>query len=382
MAHHPTRAEIMERLSALSRQDILDLLTDEAISELNMRFSEFEERTQPDDLSAIELTDNSVAEITGNSPSPEPVAKDNGRAKRPLNAFMAFRSYYLKIFPEAQQKTASGFLTTLWHQDPYKNKWALVAKVYSFIRDQVGKDNIPLAQFLSIACPTMKLPEPSVYLDLLGWTVENDEGSQRLVRARPQGSMEDYDQHVGQVPNTEVDLVSKIVNIGFVAPQGIDLLERMGANQNGIMTADAARYTLPVSYTKEKIDFMETVQHDAPQAAKDLIGDGYDQYMLQTLNANYFNVRSVDSIAHLPVKRKYQDPAIFYEYSANMGPTDFDAQQPVLDLNSIPQNDSFDISSPFDIDEVLGYPQTEGQRTADVPVAPAYNPLEDFYYAF
>ncbi|RDA91435.1 hypothetical protein CP533_6284 [Ophiocordyceps camponoti-saundersi (nom. inval.)] len=372
----------MERLSALRAEDILRLLTDEALFELSERIARFEERTEADDLAAVEITDNSAVETTVTSASPEPVMRNNGRAKRPLNAFMAFRSYYSKIFRDAQQKTASGFLTTLWHQDPFKNRWALVAKVYSFVRDEIGKDNIALAHFLSLACPPMKLPKPSVYLNLFGWTVEDDEGTQSLVQVGPQGSLHEYDGHSGPFPTTEMELLSSVVDIGLVAPQGIDLLERMGMNQNGVMTANASNYNLPVSWTREKINFMDAVKHDAAQAAKDLIGEGNDQYLLDIVDVNFFDVSSVDSISHLPIKRKYHEPHIFYDYTTNIGAPVLDAHPPVLDLNRIPENDSFDISSPFDVDEILGYPHSEGQRVPGPPDGPLYNPLEDFHIPF
>lgn len=60
-------------------------------------------------------------------------------AKRPLNSFIAFRSYYTVIFGQFQQKEISGFLTMLWQGDYFQAKWTIIARAYSEIRDQVGK---------------------------------------------------------------------------------------------------------------------------------------------------------------------------------------------------------------------------------------------------
>ncbi|KAA8645453.1 uncharacterized protein ATNIH1004_006872 [Aspergillus tanneri] len=60
--------------------------------------------------------------------------------RRPLNSFIAFRSYYSVIFPELTQKAKSGILRFLWQNDPFKAKWAILAKAYSIIRDDHDTD--------------------------------------------------------------------------------------------------------------------------------------------------------------------------------------------------------------------------------------------------
>ncbi|PFH58375.1 hypothetical protein XA68_13739 [Ophiocordyceps unilateralis] len=361
----------MGRLAVLPKETILELLTDDAVFQLAKKYVEFEATTEADNVAAVEVAE---------TPAPTQPAKVNERAKRPLNAFMAFRSYYVKLFPDIQQKTASGFLTTLWHKDPFRNKWALIAKVYSFARDQIGKDKISLAYFLSLACPTMKVPEPSSYLALLGWSVEEDNaGSQKLIQNEPSGSLDQCNISSDDVPSTELDLLSTLITVGFVPAQGVDLLERMGTNQNGMMTTDGVKYTLPVSYTPEKINFISKVRRNPIKAAKLLIGDNH---ALPFLDAESYNVHNVDLIGHLPLQRRYQDPRLHYNYSTNLSGMDVDPNEPVLDFNTLPQNDSFDISSPYDIDEMLGYTQMEGERTAHLPQSLRYNQLEDFHYTY
>ncbi|KAF4582991.1 MAT1-1-1 [Ophiocordyceps camponoti-floridani] len=364
----------MRRLATLSTQKILALLTDETLFQLGAQYLQFEATTQADDASAVEVAETSPAAQLGQ------LVKENEKAKRPLNAFMAFRSYYLKIFPDVQQKTASGFLTTLWHKDPFRNKWALIAKVYSFVRDEIGKENVSLAYFLSIASPVMKVPHPSTYLQLLGWSVQVDgAGLQGLVQNEIPGAIDQFISESSDFPSTEVELLSTIVQVGFDCDQGVDLLERMSTNQNGIMATRGMKYTLPVSYTKEKIKFMQMVRSDPAKAAKEIIGENQ---AVSFSGITSYNVHDMDSIGHLPLQRKYQDPLDSYNYASNLSGIDLDANGPVLNFNALPENETFDISSPYDVDEMLGYSQMEGDRTAQLGASQPYNQLEDFHYLF
>ncbi|KAL6713549.1 hypothetical protein ACLMJK_009014 [Lecanora helva] len=109
-------------------------------------------------------------------------AAPHAKATRPLNSFIAFRSYYSAAFPKCQQKEISGFLTNLWQFDPYKAKWSLLAKAYSVIRDSQGKDNVRLDHFLAFAGPLMGMIEPQHYLQTMGWEIIIQEGGQVIKR--------------------------------------------------------------------------------------------------------------------------------------------------------------------------------------------------------
>ncbi|KAI9885669.1 MAG: hypothetical protein M1823_002538 [Watsoniomyces obsoletus] len=93
------------------------------------------------------------------------------RFARPLNSFIAYRSYYSTIFSDLQQKEISGLLTRLWHADPFKAKWTILAKAYSVIRDSYGKAGSPLDLFLTINAPFLGIIAPERYLAALGWEV-------------------------------------------------------------------------------------------------------------------------------------------------------------------------------------------------------------------
>lgn len=57
----------------------------------------------------------------------------------------------------------------MWHADPFKAKWTILAKAYSAIRDVQGKANAPLDQFLAMNTPLLGIIEPDQYLEALGW---------------------------------------------------------------------------------------------------------------------------------------------------------------------------------------------------------------------
>jgi Mating-type protein MAT alpha 1 HMG-box len=101
-------------------------------------------------------------------------------AKRPLNSWMAFRAFYSPVFAGNQQKEISDVISTLWKHDFCKAKWTIIARAYSTIRDDVGKDKAPLDQFLNQVCPVVGIIPAAFYLPIMGWEMA-DSG---LVRTR------------------------------------------------------------------------------------------------------------------------------------------------------------------------------------------------------
>nr|QBK47382.1 MAT1-1 [Neocamarosporium betae] len=116
-------------------------------------------------------------------PPPPPVSgrsTTSDKNKKALNAFVGFRCYYINI-PTLKQwpmKKLSHLMGLLWEADPNKSLWSLMAKAWSAIRDQVGKDQAPLDGFFSIICPQLQMPSPETYLESHGWTptIDKDGG--------------------------------------------------------------------------------------------------------------------------------------------------------------------------------------------------------------
>lgn len=80
------------------------------------------------------------------------------------------------MFTTHQQKDISGLLKQLWQADPFKGKWAILAKAYSLIRDREGKASAPLDGFLSRACPFIGIITPTDYFQTLGWQLSTNGG--------------------------------------------------------------------------------------------------------------------------------------------------------------------------------------------------------------
>jgi hypothetical protein len=72
-------------------------------------------------------------------------------------------------------KTLSNLLGQMWEADPNKSIWSLITKAWSTIRDQIGKDEAPLDQFLRIVCPQLNIASPETYLDLQRWNLSINE---------------------------------------------------------------------------------------------------------------------------------------------------------------------------------------------------------------
>ncbi|PYH80788.1 hypothetical protein BO82DRAFT_312417 [Aspergillus uvarum CBS 121591] len=104
-------------------------------------------------------------------------AQDSKR--RPLNSFIAFRSFYSVMFPEITQKAKSGILRFLWQNDPFKAKWTIIAKAYSIIRDTHENENsVSLETFLNLNSGMIGIVQPDRYLDVMGWQLAVDEQQQ------------------------------------------------------------------------------------------------------------------------------------------------------------------------------------------------------------
>jgi len=76
-------------------------------------------------------------------------------------------------------------MAALWDHDPNKHIWSLMAKAWSIIRDQVGKDNASLREFFDIVCPYLNIPIPENYLQHLRWTYFIDEHQAPAVSRDP-----------------------------------------------------------------------------------------------------------------------------------------------------------------------------------------------------
>ncbi|KAG6198517.1 hypothetical protein E4U48_000890 [Claviceps purpurea] len=347
-----SRAELMQQLLKLPTSVILQCLEDKTMLDIASRY--FTSTCQSDQPSIS----------PGFSPTPvgshlKSKVKTSGKAKpASVNAFMAFRSYYANLWPEQQQKISSGCLTSLWNKDPCRNKWVLIAKVYTFVRQQVG-DKISLGYFLQYACPVMGIVEPQAYLSVMGWSIEQP--SQRLIQDEAVANIVQSQLAAFECPSTELELLSALVNLGYLPEQGVDLIDKLSTNSIGIMTTRNPRLTLPVSYTPEKLNFMSKIKSDPVQATRDLLGDTYCDLTFQSISVASYDVENLDSINHLPMQIELLDPRYYYNYSSSYPQFDMNTA-PTMMLDHISEHESFDIDNPWDVDVMLGQSQSGGQR--------------------
>ncbi|KAL1999276.1 hypothetical protein VTN02DRAFT_4747 [Thermoascus thermophilus] len=132
---------------------------------------------------------------------------------RPLNSFIAFRSFYSAIFPDLTQKAKSGILKFLWQNDPFKAKWAILAKAYSIVRDDhVGQ--VSLDSFLSLNGHFIGILEPACYLAAMGWELTvNEQHQYTMVRVNPT-----YPTETEAATNYSVnDIVNRCYATGYVS---------------------------------------------------------------------------------------------------------------------------------------------------------------------
>ncbi|KAK7537261.1 mating-type protein ALPHA1/MAT-1/A-1, partial [Phyllosticta citribraziliensis] len=136
---------------------------------------------------------------------------------RALNSFMAFRVYYNPIFHSFEQKERSGFMKTMWADEETKAKWSIIAKAWSIIRDEVGKDSAPLDRFLELACPHIDILARDAYLTTLGWELVTDDGKTSLRRVFTP-NFESFPASFRTTTKSVQDVIDFVRNSGYGVP--------------------------------------------------------------------------------------------------------------------------------------------------------------------
>ncbi|KAH8171592.1 mating-type protein MAT alpha 1 HMG-box domain-containing protein [Sarocladium implicatum] len=366
------RYELMQRLADLSAEEIASLLQDENI--LDAAADYFARTDFPPQNATVPASQESM--ISPASPASSAVAPANTpsgglpKRTRPVNAFVAFRSYYVKIFPGVPQKARSGCLTKLWAAERFRNRWALLAKVYSFVRDEmVGKTK--LAYFLHLSCPLMGILAPNEYLGTLGWAMSRDEDGNPDVVLLDQHAVHRFmNGNPSTVPSTEIELLSGLVQVGYLPQDGFDLLNRMAGISNGMMTATHN------THNSAKLDFIATVRSNPDQAAQDLVGT----CPMDSFAVKFHHVEDLNSIS--PLTTRDGEPSRQpYPYASNHSLL-YQSDQAHMDLDAVGDHEALDIDSPWDLDTVLDQAEPEGVRsTSDAPTM-RHDPHQDFHFGF
>ncbi|KIV83119.1 hypothetical protein PV11_05172 [Exophiala sideris] len=106
------------------------------------------------------------------------------KPKRPLNAFMAYRTYYSPLFKGLPQKQKSGLMREMWCAEAKKTMWTLLGGAYSDLRDH-HQETFPVDKFLSIAVPLLPIVPADKYLSKMGWTLSSDAAGEPVLFRNP-----------------------------------------------------------------------------------------------------------------------------------------------------------------------------------------------------
>ncbi|KAI9740099.1 MAG: hypothetical protein M1818_004850 [Claussenomyces sp. TS43310] len=208
-----------------------------------------------------------------------PKLADLTGTKRPLNSFIAFRSYYTQIFTHIQQKEASTYLTILWQEDPFKAKWTVIAKAWSIIRDAVGKPKAPLDKFLRIACPAIGIISAKEYLERRNWSmVPTAEGGLALKQTYPQNLNKLRGENV-DVMMSEFELMQLAINAGYM-PTGSEVFTNMNNNTHRILASEPG-----YNPSEAKLRFIKAAHNDPKAIAAHILGFDIDHPFLQVSSA-------------------------------------------------------------------------------------------------
>ncbi|KAI5295688.1 hypothetical protein KEM52_000536 [Ascosphaera acerosa] len=168
---------------------------------------------------------------------------------RPLNSFIAFRSYYSSIFPNLSQKVKSGLLREIWKSDPFKAKWTILAKAYSRLRDS-HTDQVSLDSFLLLSGPLIGIIPPDDYLKTMGLRLSKGRENRYSM------SVHQTDDSLSQselTTNLSVDdIVAYCYDSGYVsgrAPQAETDMHKIGVAM--AVTAQTTRHSCPYSHKRE-----------------------------------------------------------------------------------------------------------------------------------
>lgn len=187
------------------------------------------------------------------------------------------------MFPEMTQKTKSGLIKDLWQADPYKGKWAILAKAYSILRDD-HRNEVSLDTFLELTVPFIGLIQPEDYLKIMGC---------RLVKTDDQYNIE-------QISPARPDLSDSttLLSVG-------DVLQH--CYENGYVDNDDVEDTIQ-SETTPQLVFAAQPNSSTRTDQEDIVLDNVNQIMQYTPPAqNTAEQSQVSTSALLGLRIPMQD---------------------------------------------------------------------------
>ncbi len=122
------------------------------------------------------------------------------------------------------------FLTHLWRFDPTKAKWGIIAKAYSVLREEEGKENAPLKLFLALNAPFLGIVDPENYLRIHGWNITAENGH-TVMRRKAQVDTTGFRNSMLTTNASVEDVIRNSYDQGYIKRAGSD---RAAPSANGI----------------------------------------------------------------------------------------------------------------------------------------------------
>lgn len=230
------------------------------------------------------------------------------------------------MFRDIQQKFISGVINQMWHHDPFKAKWALIAKAYTIIRDRNSVAPVALNKYLRVVCPQVGIIDSNDYLEMLNWVwVQDAAGAKRLVQ-NPNNSFTGFDQRTTSTSMNEQDVIN------YCRTQG--LLSSTHVTDN---TNVASQHLMATTSQEAQQAFLHNITENPKAMAAQILGLDIDNTFLEISASD--------------------EPQ--YQWSGNMSEI-YDANEQAIDVDALGSTewDTTDISNPIEFDnslESLGY---------------------------
>ncbi|KAL9621706.1 MAG: hypothetical protein Q9160_003824 [Pyrenula sp. 1 TL-2023] len=162
--------------------------------------------------------------------------KNPDRPLKPLNSFMAYRTYVMTAFPGVVQMLRSEFAKKMWKKET-RAIWILLGEAYSQVRDVARRENgnqVNCEEIITSAASFVGLPPADIFCKLSGWdlsVVDNTQSIQYIGRSPDKISIKsvsvrDIVEHcyaVGVAPRPTDPNTGKNVSVSIMgAPTTVD----------------------------------------------------------------------------------------------------------------------------------------------------------------
>ncbi|ETN43367.1 uncharacterized protein HMPREF1541_02526 [Cyphellophora europaea CBS 101466] len=263
--------------------------------------------------------------------------------KRPLNAFMAFRSLYSPQLPGLTQKVKSGLLREMWAAEPRKPLFSVLAQAYTDIRDN-HLELVPLDKFLAATAHQLPVVPAAEYLLKMGWEltiVATDQAT--IIRSTTFNAGAVNSEYPAYTDKSSVDLVNHCYDSG-VLQRSSRLVQRTRAGAN-VMAMPIAAAPAPAAPAQPQVTAFD--DFDWEEALRELAAPA-DPTPEFNFNDPIINLRpdyhpSIDTVT-ADQQRAYERTPFALHFHPEIQP-------PVLGFDPNMIQDEFDPFSFFDLSE-------------------------------